>query len=476
MNPGTQVKPRFGMGYPGLLAGEGAGPTVGAFVAARALLGLTLLAAPLAFGAVEPWAWTLLVLLALLELLLWGVGCIQNGSLKVIWSPIYWPAFLFLLFVAAQYCLHLTADSIGTRESLLKLFADLVFLFLAGQFWGTASEPVRRRMGLVVAIYAFALSCFAILQFFSSHGLIYWSVRSLGRTFGPYVNRDHYAGLMEMLIPFGVVDLLSRPRRDPLGILLGVLVLLPIASVLLSGSRGGMVALIVEILVLVSVMLAGGPRHARRRLTGKLVAGIVVAAFVFFWMDAGGAWLQLKIAFEVPYSSQAQLTFADRKAASLDCLRIFRDHPWLGTGLGSFDSVFPRYQSFATGYNWTPAHNDYAQMLAETGLVGGLVTLWALAVFLFRAFGSLRQHLERPSGWIQVGAALGCCGILVHSFVDFNLRIPANAAWFSVCAALACMRIPSAKPGSRPKTWEGRSSLSAKQGLLLRRPASPLGE
>ena len=189
---------------------------------------------------------------------------------------------------------------------------------------------------------------------------------------------------MEMLIPFGVVDLLSRPRRDPLGILLGVLVLLPIASVLLSGSRGGMVALIVEILVLVSVMLAGGPRHARRRLTGKLVAGIVVAAFVFFWMDAGGAWLQLKIAFEVPYSSQAQLTFADRKAASLDCLRIFRDHPWLGTGLGSFDSVFPRYQSFATGYNWTPAHNDYAQMLAETGLVGGLVTLWALAVFLFR--------------------------------------------------------------------------------------------
>ena len=69
----------------------------------------------------------------------------------------------------------------------------------------------------------------------------------------------------------------------------------------------------------------------------------------------------------------------------------------------------------------------FLKMLAETGLVGGLVTLWALAVFLFRAFGSLRQHLERPSGWIQVGAALGCCGILVHSFVDFNLRIPANA-------------------------------------------------
>src|SRR5437667_12260148 len=105
MNPGTQVKPRFGMGYPGLLAGEGAGPTVGAFVAARALLGLTLLAAPLAFGAVEPWAWTVLVLLALLELLVWGVGCIQTGSLRVIWSRIYWPAFLFLLFLGARYYL-----------------------------------------------------------------------------------------------------------------------------------------------------------------------------------------------------------------------------------------------------------------------------------------------------------------------------------------------------------------------------------
>jgi O-antigen ligase len=442
----------------------------------RALLGLTLLAAPLAFGAVQPWAWALLVLLALLEFFLWGVGCVQSRSIKVIWSPIFLPALLFFLLIATQLGFHLTADSIGTRESLLKFFADMIFLFLAVQFWATASESGRRRIGLVVAIYAFALSFFAILQFFSSHGLIYWSVKSPGWTFGPYVNRDHYAGLMELMIPFGVVDILSRPRRDPLGILLCILVLLPVASVLLCGSRGGMVALIVEMLILAILIMAGAPPQARRRLAGKLLLGVVVAASVFIWMDAGGAWLRLKITFEAPYSSQAQLTFADREAATLDCLRIFRDHPWLGTGLGSFDSVFPRYQSFATAYNWTPAHNDFAQTLAETGLMGGILTVWALAVFLIRAFGSLRYRLERPSGWIQIGAALGCCGILVHSFVDFNLRIPANAAWFAVCAAVACMSIHSTSPGSRSKTWERRSSFSAEPGLLLHRSTSSLSE
>jgi hypothetical protein len=75
--------------------------------------------------------------------------------------------------------------------------------------------------------------------------------------------------------------------------------------------------------------------------------------------------------------------------------------------------------------------------LAESGLAGGLLMVVALALFFRLAFMRLGERLRNDAGWIQVGAALGCGGLLVHSFVDFNLRIPANAAWFAVLAAVA---------------------------------------
>ena len=99
--------------------------------------------------------------------------------------------------------------------------------------------------------------------------------------------------------------------------------------------------------------------------------------------------------------------------------------------------IFPRYQTFSTDLEWNHAHDDYVEALTETGLVGGLIIASALLLFGRLAFRSLPERLADARGWIQVGATLGCCGLLLHSFADFNLHIPANAAWFAVCAALA---------------------------------------
>jgi len=73
--------------------------------------------------------------------------------------------------------------------------------------------------------------------------------------------------------------------------------------------------------------------------------------------------------------------------------------------------------------------------------VGGALILAALVLFFRLAFGDLGERLTHEAGWLQLGAAFGCCGLLVHSFVDFNLHIPANAAWFVVCAAAGVTRI-----------------------------------
>ena len=127
----------------------------------------------------------------------------------------------------------------------------------------------------------------------------------------------------------------------------------------------------------------------------------------------------------------------NRLVAARDSLGILRDHPWLGVGLGSFAEAFPRYQSFPSEFLWDHAHNDYAEALAETGFTGGGCILAAMGLFFWLAFRNLKAKLRHSAGRMQFAAALGCCGVLVHSFADFNLHIPANAAWFAVCAAIA---------------------------------------
>jgi O-antigen ligase len=83
------------------------------------------------------------------------------------------------------------------------------------------------------------------------------------------------------------------------------------------------------------------------------------------------------------------------------------------------------------------AHDDYVEAVAETGLVGAVLILSALALFLRLAFRRWGRPTRSQGDWIRFGAALGCCGLLVHSFLDFNLHIPANAAWFAVLAGIA---------------------------------------
>jgi O-antigen ligase len=110
----------------------------------------------------------------------------------------------------------------------------------------------------------------------------------------------------------------------------------------------------------------------------------------------------------------------------------------------------PFYQSFPSDLLLDYAHNDYAQLLAETGVVGAVLALVSL-LFFFRGFQmELRSGLPKQRSWVRIGAFIGCTGLLTHSWVDFNLHIPANAAWFAFLAGLAqtyVMDARATKPG-----------------------------
>jgi len=434
-------------------------PRAPSFALVRTSLIATLLAAPLAFGAVQAWAWGAMAAVAFLLLLFWSIASVHQDRIKILWSPLYVPAgFLFLLGMI-QFAGRLTIDSMATREALLKLSTDIILFFLAGQlFIAPASTHDPRRgswskgrwprfeahssdtlsdspLRWTLVLYTFLLALFAIFQFFSSDGLVYWMVKSPGWTFGPYVNHNHYAGLMEMLVPLSVASALPALRKQSSAMVVGCVLLIPIASLLLSASRGGFISLLVEVLLAAVLVFWCGPRHAHKLTALVGGAALVAAALLFFWMAPRHVAERLERMGDGTHPPEVELR--NRLVAARDSLGIWRDHPWLGAGLGSFETVFPRYQSFPSDFLWDHAHNDYAEVLAETGLAGGAAILSALGLFFWLAFRNLRQRLRNPAGWMQFAAALGCCGFLVHSFADFNFHIPANAAWFVVCAAIA---------------------------------------
>jgi O-antigen ligase len=427
--------------------GRASGP--GRQVLRRLSLGfliVALLGSPIPFGSVEPWSQGVLATVVVAAVLCWGCGCVHRRSLTVSVHPVHWALLCFLLLGLIQYFTRTTTDPVGTRDALLALLPPSLVFLLSGQLLVDCSGLIWRRLGQWVTIYLLLIALLGILQWLSSGRAVLWPVPA-ATGFGPYVNRDHYAGLMEMVIPLAGCFLLAGRGTGSLRVTAGIAVLLGIASTLLSGSRTGMLALMFEVIVLL-IVLAGQPAARRRRQAASVGAGIALSALLFFWIDPGGISRRLAETFRPNRSSDFTVEFATRKQAALDCLRILGAHPWLGSGLGSFVTDFPQYKSFADDFRWDHAQNDYAEALAETGIVGGLLIVAFVGLFIRAAFANLRPRLATQAGWIQFGAALGCCGLLIHSFADFNLHIPANATWFAFCAACASLK-GSPSPGRR---------------------------
>ena len=415
------------------------------FSTARILLLALLMAAPLAFGAVQPRAWGTMAVVVAVVLVVWALGCVRAAAVKLIWSWLYLPALALLALAVVQLRVGLTMDRIGTREAVIKLVMYLLIFFLTQHLFApvalastpavvrasTSSPNALSRLGIAVTIYAFAIAVFAIIQFFAEPGLLYGIVepRWGGYVFGPYVNHNHYAGLMEMLIPIGVASVVSLRPKHPAKPFLLFAVFICLVSVILSGSRGGMIALVVEFVIFGVVAFRTSAQRSRLLLVGL---GVAALAGVFFsYLDPGDVWKRWQDAANTP-----ELATIARQQMAIDSLRLSRDHLAHGVGLGAFEAAYPRYQTYVTDLAIDYAHNDYAQFFAEAGALGWVLTPVAIVIFLVVAFRRMGSRTARPEGWLPLGAAVGVCGVLVHSFSDFNLHIAANAAWFAVCCGL----------------------------------------
>ena len=131
---------------------------------------------------------------------------------------------------------------------------------------------------------------------------------------------------------------------------------------------------------------------------------------------------------------------------------MFSHRPIWGWGLGTFPTIYPSYRSFYTNLFVNEAHNDYAQLLVETGLLGFGLMLWFLVRLYQYGLPTSRRWEFKWDGAVSLAALLGCTAILFHSFVDFNLQIPANAALFYVLCGLAASPLTKSSRSGRSRS------------------------
>ena len=311
-------------------------------------------------------------------------------------------------------------------------------LFLAGQVFRTV-EDWRSFLWFVMSL-GFAVALFGILQHLTFNGKLYWfrEMRYGGIPFGPYVNRNHFAGLMELIIPAGLAPLaLGKVRRER-WIIASLFTLTAIGALFLSASRGGIVSFLAEVAFLTIVMVL-------RRSSGKhaLAGGAILLLAL-----ALVSWLGVRQALERFASLQPlEVTHAKRASMARDTWHIFLDHPAMGTGLGTLQSVYPLYETLYDGKIVNHAHNDYLEALAETGILGGLCCAWFLALLYVRGMRRVIRLGHPFASALQTAGLTGCSGFLVHSLADFNLHIPSNALLFLLMALLATVEI--IRPASR---------------------------
>lgn len=154
------------------------------------------------------------------------------------------------------------------------------------------------------------------------------------------------------------------------------------------------------------------------------------------------------------------VSLARRISMARGGLQIFKDHPFEGTGLGTLVSVYPRYETVYDGKVVDHVHNDYVELLADNGIIGGLCGLAFLGLLFQKGQKNLAAQQSRLAFAIHAGAAVALIGILFHSFVDFNLHIPANALLFLLQAHMLAVSLPSPKEGPRRQGRKQSSSTS----------------
>lgn len=330
----------------------------------------------------------------------------------------------------------------GTWRETLLLFSYVAFGFVISRRFRTENQIKF----LLIPVFTASLieAAYGIYQYITTSNTASGLGVESGR--GTFLNRNHFAGFLEMSLPLVLGYTLSLGRQHRrrrsffknlvssdrfqkqilLLFLLGILLL----ALFFSQSRMGIFSVLLSLLFFYLAYYS----FKKDRVEKALMILFVLAVALIY-----GLWIGLHPIFE--RFLQIESDAPGRTLVWKDSLTTIRDFPLFGTGLGTFGYVYPLYKRYMEqALVYIHAHNDYLQLIVETGLLGFLSILIALDLFilsLLKTLGHLSHEGKHFRFFLSLGALSGIVSLLIHSLADFNLHVPSNALYFAFLIGLS---------------------------------------
>lgn len=307
-----------------------------------------------------------------------------------------------------------------TRTELIRIFTyALFFLLFAYAVRGAHSLD---RVIKILSYCGFALAVFALVQKATWNDKLYWFREISGASpFGPFVNRNHFAGFTGMLIPLTLGVALTRERRERQA-LFGFFALIMSVALFLSLSRAGILSFFAGITVFTLFLLW---HRLRVKKIWALIAFLFILSLYLLYLGIGPI---------VDRFYQTDIGREERLTVWAETFRAFQDFAITGTGLGTYLHVYPLYSADTSRFLYDHAHCDYLEFLIETGIIGAFLLFSFLFFFLKYAFSG---RWTGTQGISKIAFLASIVVIAVHSVFDFNLHIPSNALMLAAVMGMA---------------------------------------
>jgi O-antigen ligase len=304
-----------------------------------------------------------------------------------------------------------------------------------------------------------------------------------GSATGTYVNRDHLAGFLEMILPVGLGLLAATVGRRPgakhyrrswrerllflstwrahVAVFYGAASVAILLGLIFTRSRSGVMLAMLGILL---VTLAFARRLGGNNVLGAV--GTVTAIGLALAVEIGLAPVLQRFALQDPLEDSRWTIYS----SVLQGIGSFFP---LGSGAGSFPEVYRQFQPLELGrFSINHAHNEYLEWLFEGGLIGACILLLLLVLYL-RQWFRVRAHTQWTTfRFAQVGAGIGLLLISLHGLVDFNWHIPANALYTAFLAAVF-FHTPDKRLKEQPKGHRPTHRIFECEALPIKPPPSP---
>lgn len=394
---------------------------------ARGIAGLVILLfafGPLAMGAVRDEELALMGGLASLMAVLWLVRIWADPDYRLAWPPMAWGVVAFVVYACIRYPMAPIEYSARADFYRVLIYSLLFFVIINN----TRHRTINLIAYVIVGVGVF-MSLYGIYQFMTRSDLVWNLVRPAqyaGRGSGTYICPNHLAGYLEFAIPIGLSYIFLGRSKHLAKMILGYAVLVMLGGLGATVSRGGLISAGLSLLLLISIFVF---RRNHRKPALVLLGVMVLGAF---WFISRTQISQFRFDRMLIDGKLEDVRFLIWKPA----VKVWQEDAWLGAGPNQFRHHFRKHRPRQVQMRAERVHNDYLNTLVDWGLVGFVLLAGAVGAFFYsgihiwkgvhRESDDFGSRSSNRSAFVLAGT-IGVVSLLFHSFVDFNLHIPANA-------------------------------------------------